>query len=507
MMPHPLFTATAFVALSAYAVASDPIRLECGRVAGVLDQGVLSFKGVPYAAPPVGALRWKPPEPVPPWSDVYVADEFGPICPQQPYPIDSPYYVQLPEQSEDCLTLNVWTAADEADAKPVMVWIHGGGLTRGNGALPHYDGTQIAKKGVVLVTLNYRLGRLGFTALQELSTESPEGVSGNYGLLDQIAALEWVQRNIAQFGGDPENVTIFGESAGAWSVCYLYASPLAKGLFHHAIAQSGSSLRIAQNPGKAERIGADFMEAMGVRTLEDLRGIPVDQLIAADSTYRPRPVIGGRLLPRQVADILGDGGGSDAELLLGVNQDEWTAFALQDALPTNLEELRKSFGGALAATFEEMKAAYDVQSNADAGRAYLELGRDRAFTAGVVRWARLVAGAGRPVYFYYFTRVPPGPNSEYLGAYHAAEIPYVFRNLAKKRRPYAQKDYDLSDMVSEYWCNFARSGDPNGPELTHWARFTTQDESYLILGDQIKEGHHLLREKIDYQNRVGDAAD
>src|SRR5215472_12051715 len=223
----------------AYADSSDTIKVDGGQISGTTTDGVHSFKGIPFAAPPVGSLRWKAPQPVVPWNGVRACDTFGPECPQAPYPQASMYYSPPAKQSEDCLYLNVWTTAKPGDKLPVMVWIHGGALTRGSGAHAVYDGSALAKKGVVLVTINYRLGPLGYLAHPELSAESPQRSSGNYGVLDQIAALKWVQKNIAAFGGDPGLVTIFGESAGSWSVNTLVASPLARGLFHRAVGESG----------------------------------------------------------------------------------------------------------------------------------------------------------------------------------------------------------------------------------------------------------------------------
>src|SRR5215510_5235571 len=220
---------------------NETIRVEGGLISGVIEEGIRSYKGIPFAAPPVGDLRWKPPQPVLKWEGVRNCDAFGPECPQAPYPAGSIYALPPQKQSEDCLFLNVWTAAKEGEKLPVMVWIHGGSLTRGSGSNRVYDGTSFAKKGVVLVTINYRLGPLGYLAHPELTAESPQRSSGNYGVLDQIAALKWVQKNIAAFGGDPARVTIFGESAGSWSVNVLVASPLARGLFHRAIGESGGS--------------------------------------------------------------------------------------------------------------------------------------------------------------------------------------------------------------------------------------------------------------------------
>src|SRR5499426_666533 len=266
--------------------ANDTVRVDGGLISGSVVDGVRSYKGIPFAAPPVGELRWKAPQPVAGWEGVREVNDFGPDCPQAPYPQSSLYYSAPRKQSEDCLYLNVWTAAKAGEKRPVMVWIHGGALTRGSGATRAYDGTALAKKGVVLVTINYRLGPLGYLAHPELTAESAHHASGNYGVLDQIAALQWVKKNIAAFGGDANRVTIFGESAGSWSVNALVASPLAKGLFHRAIGQSGGSF----GPGtylkedrngltSAEKIGAAFAKAAGADSIRALRSLPAEKIV------------------------------------------------------------------------------------------------------------------------------------------------------------------------------------------------------------------------------------
>src|SRR5262245_10670986 len=265
---------------------NDAVKVEGGSISGTEADGVRSFKGVPFAAPPVGDLRWKPPQPVIAWQGVRECNDFGTDCPQAPYPQGSLFYSQPRKQSEDCLYLNVWTAAKAGEKRPVMVWIHGGALTRGSGATRTYDGTNFAKKGVVLVTINYRLGPLGYLAHPELTAESPRHASGNYGVLDQIAALKWVQKNIAAFGGDPGRVTIFGESAGSWSVNVLVATPLAKGLFHRAIGESGGQFGpmtyLKEDRDKllsAEKVGAAFAKAAGAGSLKSLREIPAEKIV------------------------------------------------------------------------------------------------------------------------------------------------------------------------------------------------------------------------------------
>src|SRR5262249_29454974 len=266
--------------------ANDTVRVDGGLISGSVVDGVRSYKGIPFAAPPVGELRWKVPQPVAAWEGVRECNDFGSDCPQAPYPQSSVYYSAPRKQSEDCLCLNVWTAAKAGEKRPVMVWIHGGALTRGSGATRAYDGTALAKKGVVLVTVNYRLGPLGYLAHSELTAESPNHSSGNYGVLDQVAALKWVQKNIAAFGGDPSRVTIFGESAGSWSVNVLVGTPVAKGLFHRAIGESGGQfgpmMYLKEDHDKllsAEKVGAAFAKAAGADSIKALRALPADKII------------------------------------------------------------------------------------------------------------------------------------------------------------------------------------------------------------------------------------
>jgi para-nitrobenzyl esterase len=276
-MLKPLFCCAGAVTLALCCLAFVPpgnVKVEGGLISGTTADGVRSFKGIPYAAPPVGELRWKAPQPIVSWQGVRACNAFGPDCPQAPYTQNSLYYSAPRPQSEDCLYLNVWTAANANAKRPVLVWIHGGALTRGSGATPTYDGTNFAKQGVVLVTINYRLGPLGYLAHPELTSESPQHASGNYGVLDQIAALKWVQKNIAAFGGDPNNVTIFGESAGSWSVNVLVAAPLAKGLFQRAIGESGSTFGPLPKLTAAEQGGVAFAKAAGADSLQALRAVP-----------------------------------------------------------------------------------------------------------------------------------------------------------------------------------------------------------------------------------------
>src|SRR5215471_8342504 len=276
--------AAAAIAAAVPRAASDVVTIDGGKISGTSADGVRAFKGIPFAAPPVGDLRWKAPQPVAAWSGVKAADTFGPQCMQTPYPSGSPYAMATATMGEDCLYLNVWTAAPANAAnsakRPVMVWIHGGAWTRGAASIATYDGTALAKKGVVVVTTNYRLGVFGFLAHPELTAESAQHASGNYAILDHVAALKWVRRNIAAFGGDPAKVTIFGESAGSWSVNVVQATPLAKGLFHRAIGESGGQFARTARLADAEKGGVALATAVGADSLKTLRAVPAERLAA-----------------------------------------------------------------------------------------------------------------------------------------------------------------------------------------------------------------------------------
>ena len=321
--------------------ASDPVRVEQGLLSGTAGKSpdIQVYRGIPFAAPPVDDLRWKPPQPAAHWQGVREAKEYGPACWQTQYPGGSIYVSKLPPLSEDCLTLNIWTGAKSAkDKLPVMVWIHGGGFTRGTGTSTSYDGENFARKGVVLVTINYRLGIFGFLAHPALTAESSHHASGNYALLDQIAALEWVKKNIAAFGGDPRNVTIFGESAGSWAVNCLMASPLAKGLFQRAIGESGGQFSPMKSLADAEKAGRQFAASLGVSAdadaLKALRAKPAEELLKASDTPTASPDVDGWVLPEEINTIFAAGKQNDVPLIVGSNADEGTTLAPQLAQTT-----------------------------------------------------------------------------------------------------------------------------------------------------------------------------
>ena len=500
-------TITLFVLLTCQlAFADEIIQVDGGKISGATKDGIRSFKGIPYAAPPVGDLRWQAPQEVVAWDGVRPCDQFGAICPQTDYPAGSIYQAAPEPQSEDCLYLNLWAPEETGTEKlPVMVWIHGGGWTRGSGSNPVYDGAALAARGVVLVTINYRLGPFGFLAHPELSAESEHGTSGNQGILDTIAALEWVKRNIANFGGDADNVTIFGESAGSWSVNVLGATPLAKGLFHRAIGQSGARFgaapRLEEASGDAKSAhdnGIEFAKTCGVGSLAELRKLSTEELLAAD--FRTQLAIDGRVFPDSIDAIYAAGKQNPVPAIVGSNADEMTSLSNPAMNPKTLDAvtkvMTKSYG---AAAFEKFKVVYGITDDATAARAYLYVGGDGAFAAGMRSWARYNDKAGLDSYLYYFTHVPPGFMSEYLGAHHAAEIAYAFDNaIISERRPYNEVDQKLADQMADYWVNFARTGNPNGEGLPVWPEYDLKSEGYLELDETVESKLHLLKDRLDF---------
>jgi para-nitrobenzyl esterase len=494
--------------------ANDIVKVDGGLISGVASDGVRIFKGIPFAAPPAGDLRWKPPQPVVPWTGVRKCDAFGPECPQAPYPQTSMYYSPPQEQSEDCLYLNVWTAAKEGDRRPVMVWIHGGALTRGSGSNRIYDGTALAKKGVVLVTINYRLGVLGYLAHPELTAESPNHSSGNYGVLDQIAALKWAQKNISRFGGDPSRVTIFGESAGSWSVNALVASPLARGLFHRAIGQSGGSFGsgtyLKEDRGgqvSAEKIGLAFAKAAGADSIKALRAMSAEKIIdvfnndSEGRRFRTQPTVDGWVLPDEIRNIFAQGKQNDVPVIVGSNANEMTTLTAPAMVPKTLDEYRKRVEAQYGEMAREFDALYPVKSEADIAAAYLGGLRDITFTLQMRTWARMTETGKSKAWLYFFSHVPPNPNSKYLGAYHAGEIIYVFNNLGLRSQAYQEADFKLADMMSSYWVNFATAGDPNGKGLPAWTAYRREAEPYMDFGDAVGLRNHLLKDQLDFIER------
>ena len=453
-----------------------------GRIEGSERNGILAFKGIPFAAPPVGQLRWKAPQPVVPWEGVRKAAAFA------PGPIQDFRSGMKAPLSEDCLYLNIWTGAQAADEKrPVMVWIYGGAFLSGMTSSPVYDGTFLAKKGVVLVSIAYRVGPFGFLGHPELSAESGAG-SGCYGIMDMIAALKWVKANIATFGGDPDNVTIFGESAGGIATSMLAASPKAAGLFHKIISQSGGSFappmygnEAGQNVpslGKAERTGAEFLAGLGANNLEAARQLDAEAIQKATA---------GRMLFWPVADgeyILGDqyerylaGKFNDTPVLIGTNSDEGASFIRPGATGASFrKEIRSNYGPAA----EALLKAYPHATEEEAYKSSKDIFREQAFAWHTWTWADLQSAKGRNKSFVYYLDVRSPAMKD--GAVHGFEIAYVFGNLQGWVPEITAADHALSDLISAYWVNFARSGDPNGPGLPAWNPYDVSTRSAMILG-------------------------
>ena len=500
--------------VSACAVQDSPQRMtdgtEVGLQAGIIsgaftgeDEGVRVFKGIPFAAPPVGERRWRPPGPAHPWKGIRDATEFGPRCVQGGRSSEQ-------SQSEDCLYLNVWTAAGPNEPRPVMFWLHGGGLTSGAGSGVSYasfNGEALARRGVVVVTINYRLGPFGFLAHPLLREEfDMPSASGNYGTLDQVAALEWVQENIGAFGGDPNQVTIFGESAGSWSVNYLVATPLAKGLFHRAIGESGGGFGPMGAPvarATAEEMGERFavalMSSRSEVSLEGIRGETADEVMEASRAQGvrvTRPNVDGWVFPDTVDNIFAAGKQNDVPVIVGSNADEGSLAhcSVPEDVETYLQRSRREHAQ-LADLFLE---AYPATTVEEAQGAFLRAYADRNFGWEMRTWARMTANVSSPAYLYFFSRVPPGSER---GAYHRAEIRYVFGNLDEASTPYEPTDHQLSDLMSSYWVNFATTGDPNGPGLPEWPVYTEDTDQAMEFGDSPQVRRGIRKGGLDFFDR------
>ncbi len=469
------------------AAVTEPVPTDKGLLTGVAgtNPDVRVFKGIPFAAPPVADLRWRAPKPAANWDSVRNADKFSATCMQRRP--GNPGGDRA--MSEDCLYLNVYTAARSSkDKRSVMVWIHGGALTSGAGSL--YDGEALAKKGVVVVTVNYRLGLFGFFANPELTKESDRNASGNYGLLDQIAALEWVQKNIAAFGGDPKRVTIFGESAGSWSVNYLVATPLARGLFHRAIGESGAEFAPARKLADMEQAGVKFGESVGASSLAALRSKSADDLMKTG--FQTAANVDGWLLPQDVYTIFAEGKQNDVPVMIGSNADEGTMFTPATVKAVSFRETATRRFGPDAEAFLKL---YPFTNDEEAWAAQAASMRDQIFGWEMRTWARMQTKTGKSkVYLYFFSRVPPGQNRA-KGAYHGSEIAYVFGNLEVapfavsgngQPRPWQDVDHKLADAMSSYWVNFATTGDPNGKGLLKWPVYRAKDDLVMGFGDTIE---------------------
>jgi para-nitrobenzyl esterase len=468
--------------------------------------GVRAYLGIPYAAPPVGEFRWHVPRPPAEWTNVRAAERFAPSCMQgsnTPFGPWTTEFLLLGAVSEDCLYLNVWTAARSGERRPVLVYVYGGGFSSGSGDVPVYDGAPLAEKGLVVVNMNYRVGALGFLAHPELSAE--RGVSGNYGLLDQVAALEWVRDNIAAFGGDPQRVAIAGQSAGAISVFLLTASPMAKGLFQRAVIESGpgglasfgigASRSVARPRVEAESDGVRFAAALGAKNLAELRRLPASKFAGGGAGIRFGPVIDGRFLLENPAETFAAGRQNDVPTITGLNADEGSASPTYGR--ATAEQFRQQITQRYGERAAQFLAAYPAATDNEARRAQIESGRD-AGIAGVTRLLTERARTSRtPAFAYYFDRAIPWPERPEFGAFHTAEVPYVFGTLDKLRRPWTDVDRKLSQTMMSYWASFAATGDPNGTGLPPWPAFMPERPALLRLGERVEPKELLAAQRLE----------
>lgn len=488
-----------------------------GRIRGLIgnesNNALKQYHGIPYAAPPLGDLRWARPAPVIPWEGTLDATRIGPNCPQ-PHQGVGFYILDRPNQSEDCMTVNVWTRAHTSEERrPVMFWVHGGGLSGGAGS--EQTGELISDKGAVLVTFNYRIGRLGFFAHPELSAEDPHGVSGNQGFRDQIAALKWVRDNITQFGGDPNNITIFGESAGGASVSALQASPLARGLFHRAIGQSGgifnpTSYRTVDKPyaPSGETVGLMLGQALagdgGDASLSALRALPVEKIIEVSqsnplfSTYEMLPTVDGEVLPDEIANIFARGEQADVPTLVGNNANEGTAVMghFTSMVGEGVEGFTRFKQGLLPEASDAINQLYPVDNSQGVMHSWRKLFEDITFVYPARRWARDMSKVDSDVYLYLFNWHPPVEGHEVFKSFHGADLGYVFGNLTMFGAVPTDADRDFSEFVAETWVRFATTGNPNGGELEGWPAFTPENETYYILGPKMGTGKDSRLEQM-----------
>nr|WP_221379145.1 carboxylesterase family protein [Actinoplanes polyasparticus] len=497
-----------------------------GPVTGVLndERSVEIFAGIPYARPPVGDLRWRPPEPPASRAGVLAADRFSDV----PVQGTSTFFtralsrmVQVPLEEtllnpypagEDSLTLNIWRSSKPAASpRPVLVYIAGGGFATGSGALPLYDGESLAARGeTITVTFNYRLGVLGFLSHPELAAESAQQVSGNYGILDQIAALTWVRDNIAAFGGNPGRVTIAGESAGGESVCLLGASPLARGLVHSIIGSSGACMGTTGDAGHGDQadtrtvaldVGRRLSEELGGASVREMRAMPAERIQSAAESLAAhwRPSVDGHVLPKPPAEIYAAGEQLDVPILVGSNADE-SSLIRADPPETGVEDYAASVRETYGPDAGAFLRLYPGGSPDEVLESTLQASTDRVMTRAMHRWGLLQTRTGdAPAYVYFFTRVPPEPGLEKFGAYHGAEVMYAYDNLGHDGQPdYEPADYRLRDHMSAYWINFVRRGDPNGPGLPRWPTVEHAPAQVMGFGDSTALQPRPRAEAVDF---------
>ena len=481
-------------------LAGQSVQTVSGQLEGSksADGKVRIYKGIPFAAPPVGELRWKAPQPAAKWSGVRQANEFGGRCMQgRPYP-DMVFRDAGP--SEDCLYLNVWTpAASARERLPVMVWIYGGGFAAGATSEPRQDGEALARKGVVVVSMNYRLGVFGFFANTELAKESGHGASGNYGLMDQTAALAWVRDNIAAFGGDTKKVTIVGESAGSFSVSAQMAAPSAQGLFQRAIGESGAffgNTLALKSLEESEVADAKLTASVGAHSLAELRAQPAQELLDASLKMggpgQFTANVDGYFLPATVKKIFEEGSQSKVPLLAGWNADESNYRSVLANWPATAENFAVRVRALYGTDADTVLKLYSGETDDQVKRAAQDLASDRFIAFGTWKWIEMQAAAKEPVWRYRFDQSAPGG----MGAVHALEIEFVFQTLRSKKVDWAPEDFKLSELMADYWTNFAKTGNPNSAGLPEWPKFDPSSRAYLEFTDKGPVVKESLRKAV-----------
>ncbi len=531
-----IFSIVLFIMLSStYAQTNSPVvKIKNGQLQGSVENGVQSFKGIPFAAPPVGKYRWREPQPVTNWTGVRDAKQFGPNGMQ--INIFGDMSFRAPKMSEDCLYLNVWTPDTKKKNLPVLVYFYGGGFVAGDGSEARYDGASMAAKGIVSLTVNYRLGIFGHMAHPELTKESPHHASGNYGMLDQVAALKWVQENIAAFGGDPKRVTIAGESAGSMSVSALMASPLSKNLFAQAIGESGSMLgALPSTPlAKAEQVGLEFGKEVDANSLEALRAIPAEKLLTLSMTGNPFRfqivTIDGYFFPKHPLEIFEKGEQAQVPLLAGWNSEEMTYRVLLGEQPLTIENYTKAVQRAYPEQASELLKVYKPASDADVEQVATDLAGDKFIGFSTWKLIDVQAKTGKPVYRYLYSRPRP-PMAAAIGnasaglaggiikdstqaapakkpaakrAVHSAEIEYAMGNLAtNKVFDWTADDYKVSKLMQEYFANFIKTGNPNGAGLPKWPTVTEgQNVQYINIDVNTTLEVEKNRDRYIYLDKV-----
>ena len=482
--------------------AQSIIQTANGKVEGYLKENLRIFKGIPFAAPPVGEFRWKAPQPVQSWSGIKKCTAFSasPIQNKpQPFSCWTEEFIAKPEPlDEDCLYLNVWTSSKNKEKHPVLVWIYGGGLNSGSANCDIYDGEEMAKKGVVFVSINYRVGVMGFMAHPELSKESGYNSSGNYGFLDQMASLKWVQKNIAAFGGDPNNVTIAGQSAGAFSVNAMIASTLSKGLFHKAIPQSGGLLsnRFSQNLAASEQQGLKFMEKVNCTSIAELRKKSADEIQKASNLPgfgRFGTTMDGYVLPTNIFEHFKNGKHNQVPIMTGWVTGDGSLMGIPN---TSLENYKKEVQVKYGTKTEEFLSIFPATTDEEAKEAKLKQGL--LGFAGMPSHL-LAISTNKPSYLYHFSHVPPDkPNFPNYGAFHTSEVPYALHTLHTWNRDWQQLDKDLENTMAAYWVNFAKTGNPNGTGLPKWKTYDKQAGYIMVLGDKVEIKKGLFKKEFDF---------